>query len=86
MKNAKKEIKRVLKKSEKCRIKRIIKDYEKNKKNFKLPQDVLFKYYWKLLLKFIYSKEKQPASHRIIYRILVLKYLKKAQKIIKNVQ
>ena len=35
-----------------------------NKKNFKLPQDVLFKYYWKLLLKFIYSKEKQPASHR----------------------
>lgn len=35
----KKEIKRVLKKSEKCRIKRIIKDYEKNKKNFKLPQE-----------------------------------------------
>lgn len=85
----KKEIKRVLKKSEKCRIKRIIKDYEKNKKNFKLPQDVLFKYYWKLLLKFIYSKEKQPASHRIIYRILGFKISKKSTKnykkcIIKN--
>lgn len=76
----KKEIKRVLKKSEKCRIKRIIKDYEKNKKNFKLPQDVLFKYYWKLLLKFIYSKEKQPASHRIIYRILGFKISKKSTK------
>lgn len=75
----KKEIKRVLK-SEKCRIKRIIKDYEKNKKNFKLPQDVLFKYYWKLLLKFIYSKEKQPASHRIIYRILGFKISKKSTK------
>ena len=76
----KKEIKRVLKKSEKCRIKRIIKDYEKNKKNFKLPQDVLFKYYWKLLLKFIFSKEKQPASHRIIYRILGFKISKKSTK------
>lgn len=76
----KKEIKRVLKKSEKCRIKRIIKDYEKNKKNFKLPQDVLFKYYWKLLLKFIYSKEKQPASHRIIYRILGFQISKKSTK------
>lgn len=76
----KKEIKRVLKKSEKCRIKRIIKDYEKNKKNFKLPQDVLFKYYWKLLLKFIYSKEKQPASHRIVYRILGFKISKKSTK------
>lgn len=76
----KKEIKRVLKKSEKCRIKRIIKDYEKNKKNFKLPQDVLFKYYWKLLLKFIYSKEKQRASHRIIYRILGFKISKKSTK------
>lgn len=76
----KKEIKRVLKKSEKCRIKRIIKDYEKNKKNFKLPQDVLFKYYWKLLLKFIYSKEKQPASRRIIYRILGFKISKKSTK------
>lgn len=76
----KKEIKRVLKKSEKYRIKRIIKDYEKNKKNFKLPQDVLFKYYWKLLLKFIYSKEKQPASHRIIYRILGFKISKKSTK------
>ena len=76
----KKEIKRGLKKSEKCRIKRIIKDYEKNKKNFKLPQDVLFKYYWKLLLKFIYSKEKQPASHRIIYRILGFKISKKSTK------
>lgn len=76
----KKEIKRVLKKSEKCRIKRIIKDYEKNKKNFKLPQEVLFKYYWKLLLKFIYSKEKQPASHRIIYRILGFKISKKSTK------
>ncbi len=76
----KKEIKRVLKKSEKCRIKRIIKDYEKNKKNFNLPQDVLFKYYWKLLLKFIYSKEKQPASHRIIYRILGFKISKKSTK------
>lgn len=61
----KKEIKRVLK---------------KNKKNFKLPQDVLFKYYWKLLLKFIYSKEKQPASHRIIYRILGFKISKKSTK------
>ena len=76
----KKEMKRGLKKSEKCRIKRIIKDYEKNKKNFKLPQDVLFKYYWKLLLKFIYSKEKQPASHRIIYRILGFKISKKSTK------
>ena len=54
--------------------------YEKNKKNFKLPQDVLFKYYWKLLLKFIYSKEKQPASHRIIYRILGFKISKKSTK------
>lgn len=40
----------------------------------------IFKYYWKLLLKFIYSKEKQPASHRIIYRILGFKISKKSTK------